>query len=1222
MTSNPAPGPKATFTLFSLLLLISSPLAWSDLGGGVCSCTSCSDCTSALNNVGTCTAEVRLTTSIGTSGPTCINDPSGFNNKIFDCQGYTINGNGYDTNYGIDLWYQGGNTIRNCVITDYSDAVHIVSGGGNNILANNSVYGNYDGIYLYETGDNNTIANNTITDNYYTGILHTGGGTSESFNDRILNNTLNRNNNGGISLGRLSNCSIIGNRVDENSFGLFIAQGNDSLVANNSISNNTYAGIQIQDNRHVFVGNIIESNGPEGILMAGSANSSFINNRITNHSSHGIYLANTHDNYLDGNNITDNYYGVYVDGSYSPGYSYNNTIVRNNIRGNFYGLYLERYGNNNTITGNNASNNSMCGFCLVTESNNNTLRDNYATGNGYHGFWIYQSDYNNLTSNLAENNVGSDGFNIADGSEYNLLVNNTATNPVSGYANNNGFFISGSFNTLLNNTANNNQERGFWVNYGNYNVFDGNNASNDPGLYIQQWGGFILASAHYNGFYNNTANGNSLFGFSLESSSVNAIVDNVAEENGMYDLDMRNTFSEEYCNNVIEDLHGSGGRPVNYTTGTVAWDGITASEIVLCDADGSQVANAVVRGSDTLHNNGLVLVLSDDAEVSSSLSEGNFIGFLDIRGRNNTIYGNTARNNSGAGNTGGGFLSDIDTQSTFTANEAYNNTWGFSFYQSNSTFEGNLAHDNMAGFYSRFLMHPGLRLVNNTVHSNGYGLLFPNGRSPSFDTLTASNGDMSIERMVFYDNGQDFEFGHFFAENFNFTAEGLLFLNPAGTYENYTNLSLGYRLSGSVPMPYYYGYRIFWVPLPGGLPTASFGNKSVEITNTGAPYLNFAPYNVTPGIPLDSISWGWTDAELTASGADETTLDIYENDGTAWAAMGAQLDAVSNTLSIAGFEPSSVYSIGPLPEEDGGEESPGGECSDDSGCAECEECVASHCMRVSGCEYACTYDFQCPDDETCQNGDCIPVACGCGDISNHTCNAFECCADAECQPGFRCLWHSCAEVFECTADTGCAASQYCDILLGKGGGRCKDISGCGTIANHRLVPWECGDAIGCPACLEGKACGEGHTCVDLPKEAGLSCPSTGLVGENKTCAAKTGQDACPGCDYVITDPAGKKYSGKTGDDGSFALPLSINGTYRVSLMEDGQPVRTVEIRAMPVSQPSDESPPVVSSGPDPGFLLFLLVLLLIGIVAVLYWRRRGGKREKPKGAGAGAASGK
>ncbi|MEM2918922.1 MAG: hypothetical protein QXY62_05435, partial [Candidatus Altiarchaeota archaeon] len=57
-----------------------------------CTCSSCDGCTAALNdNIG-CPLGVNLTADITNHAGTCINNPENFSNKIFDCQGHTIDG--------------------------------------------------------------------------------------------------------------------------------------------------------------------------------------------------------------------------------------------------------------------------------------------------------------------------------------------------------------------------------------------------------------------------------------------------------------------------------------------------------------------------------------------------------------------------------------------------------------------------------------------------------------------------------------------------------------------------------------------------------------------------------------------------------------------------------------------------------------------------------------------------------------------------------------------------------------------------------------------------------------------------------------------------------------------------------------------------------------------------------------------------------------------------
>ncbi|GAG98417.1 unnamed protein product, partial [marine sediment metagenome] len=81
--------------------------------------------------------------------------------------------------------------------------------------------------------------------------------------------------------------------------------------------------------------------------------------------------------------------------------SNNNTITGNTASNNYYGIYL-RSSSNNTVTGNNASNN-FCGIFLESSSNN-MVTGNTANSNNYTGIHLDSSSNNTITGNNASNN--------------------------------------------------------------------------------------------------------------------------------------------------------------------------------------------------------------------------------------------------------------------------------------------------------------------------------------------------------------------------------------------------------------------------------------------------------------------------------------------------------------------------------------------------------------------------------------------------------------------------------------------------------------------------------------------------------------------------------------------------------------------------------------------------------------------------------------------------
>jgi hypothetical protein len=125
---------------------------------------------------------------------------------------------------------------------------------------------------------------------------------------------------------------------------------------------------------------------------------------------------------------------------------------------------------------------------------------------------------------------------------------------------------------------------------------------------------------------------------------------------------------------------------------------------------------------------------------------------------------------------------------------------------------------------------------------------------------------------------------------------------------------------------------------------------------------------------------------------------------------------------------------------------------------------------------------------------------------------------------------------------------------------------------------------------------------------GMNCPSTaGIIGDNMTCKAIENNEPCSSCNYVVTDPAGKRFTGRTGKDGSFNVPMSIEGTYTIELLKAGSVMKTIEIPAFPRVQPIQENPlnvlDLVSKN-----LLGLVILAIALAALLLYWRSRKGKR--------------
>ncbi len=239
-------------TLYALLLfvLIFGLSEWvnahtcSGVAGETCSCggtgnadNDCMDCTNALNDAGS-GAIVQLAMNITNKLGTCINNPANFNNKIFDCQEYKIDGN--LTAYGIYLMNKSNNTIYNCVIVGFRHGIYMVE-SSNNILINNIVNANVLGIYLLFSSPNNTLINNTLTNNIVGGIYLLASSSNTVTKNILYNNTVH-----GIVLSQSLDNNLTYNQIEYNKGnGIDIFVSNRNIIWENNISGNHQHGISL-----------------------------------------------------------------------------------------------------------------------------------------------------------------------------------------------------------------------------------------------------------------------------------------------------------------------------------------------------------------------------------------------------------------------------------------------------------------------------------------------------------------------------------------------------------------------------------------------------------------------------------------------------------------------------------------------------------------------------------------------------------------------------------------------------------------------------------------------------------------------------------------------------------------------------------------------------------------------------------------------------------------
>jgi parallel beta-helix repeat protein len=198
--------------------------------------------------------------------------------------------------------------------------------------------------------------------------------------------------------------------------GIYISGYNHSIIRNNSITNNMWAGIVVRGDNNTISENNLTTNRLSGINLTGSHNR-IIRNRITN-SPYGIFLQYSFDNMISENNLTNNAKGI---GLF---HSSNNMISENSIENNSDDGIRLYFASNNTIFANNVAENRN-GIILESSPNNKIFHNNFDNNrqvlsldstndwdDGYPSGGNYWSDYTGVDEKSGPNQdqPGSDGI--------------------------------------------------------------------------------------------------------------------------------------------------------------------------------------------------------------------------------------------------------------------------------------------------------------------------------------------------------------------------------------------------------------------------------------------------------------------------------------------------------------------------------------------------------------------------------------------------------------------------------------------------------------------------------------------------------------------------------------------------------------------------------------------------------------------------------------------
>jgi len=310
---------------------------------------------------------------------------------------------------------------------------------------------------------------------------------------------------------------------------------------------------------------------------------------------------------------------------------------------------------------------------------------------GAMGFYLNNTNYTKIENSYA--NVEAHGY--FDYPPYvnhdNYIVNNTIKGQIY------DIFIQSCYNYFKNNVGSDNKT----IEY-----YNDTNVTLENKIYSE----LILCNAD-NSFLNNITTTNSLIlrwtdnatlisvnssnnyeGIRLDFSGSNQIINSTFKENIYYDIYL--WVDENKCNNYFSNVTLSGNYPLGYYNGTnVTLENKIYSELILCNADNSVINNVTIFGSSSKKNNGLLLVRTDNINITGLNSSANQDGIVLIYSNYNKITDSNLSQNDNYGV----LLRQNSNNNSIINNSIINNLRGIFLY-ANSNFN-NISDNTVCNNY-------------------------------------------------------------------------------------------------------------------------------------------------------------------------------------------------------------------------------------------------------------------------------------------------------------------------------------------------------------------------------------------------------------------------------------------------------------------------------------------------------------------------------------------
>jgi len=1159
----------------------------------------------------------------GSSDNAVLYDNNVTNNSQYGIQVYgstntNITGNIiYENNqHGIeilDAWYH---TVQGNTVYDNTGRGIDFGNVTNSNVSDNRVYNNTDrGIQLrtYSGGPSiyNRFVNNTVFNHTLSGIVLV---TNSNFNV-FINNTLYNLGVCGFDIESSANSNLTGNNVSNtgDEAYLFLDSNNNRLLHNmgyNASDPGESLYFFLNSSNNYLLNNTANLAALNGFLFTNSTDNTLINNTAMFSGGCGFdTFWNSHRNYFENNTAYNHTYACFCgdnanhslfinNTAYNAGYDaaslaggfvfsnfvnytfLDNVAYDNGAPGIIVGILAgAQYGlaagddivmRNNIAFNTTGTSSSLFGIG-IGNSNDVDIDNNNVSG-GYFGIGVYGNinssaiigipapirpcDNVNITNNFVDTTLAA--ISTLNATDVNISNNNVQTSVI-------GMLIHTTDLDIYNNTLNVSDPTGgapVTIGMALVACMDGtiheNNVTTSPapmGLAA------MLVGVNNSDFYLNDMNGSgggifvmdifnlAMFGF----PPLPPQFPNLNFTGGSYGLDI-------YDNNIHDSI--MMGALLNNYTGNAA------------DPRGNTFANNNISNILTF---GLILNETDNVDFDNAAFNGNIIDNTNIGLGLNFCDGITVMRsgititNSGTTGLMANFIGLFPpppippVSGPITVERINDATGDYGAYVGNIS---NLTLISDAANPNGRIHFPSLNITVPTLMNNAIFLLQEN--FTSLDSAVATDFNVSADIMLFTPACpvDVYTLAGFSQTRENITQNGTIYtptyLNCAGNSADFgvTNFS-GYALNVT-PAPY--------IP-PGGGQPAVCEDVYIELISITCPG-NIVTYRVAgpSGSPISGAKvvieresvWWWSDVGYSNSEGEVSFTLPAEDNYYAEVDGGYYEDYCSDSIELQ-------YVL-----------CPDDACYQDDDCADTEYCDITVPLYAVDVTYLDYVGF----------GVCMPVQCECGEVYDHRCHEYECCANADCSEGYVCENHQCVPR-ECESNDDCAQSEYCSD------GECIPIplGDCGFIANHSWYDYDCCNDSDCP---EGQICYE-HECILYRIETN----ETGYVGDDH------GVQVYPEGPYTLTltDPDGREFTVITDANGRAAFLLETEGKYGIELVEEGVPVITVDVQSLKRPLPPPDDKPVTILDELLKYFWWLLILLLL-IIGYILFRRRKKKRYK------------